>query len=274
MKTLKDHMIIYDDECPMCDLYTGAFITTGMLENNGRIPYSKADESLMQNVDKRKACDKIALVNTKTGAVTYGLRSLTKILGHRFPLARPVFRSTTFQWVMEIVYGLISYNRKVIIPGRQFEAYNSCTPTFHLGYRWAYILFAWLASSLILNAYTPLLMPLVPAGNFYRELLVCAGQIVFQGAMLLMMTRDREMTMHYLGNMMTISLAGSLLLLPAWLVSSYVHAPFFFVAWFMTVVTLMLLEHMRRIKLLYLYWGISASWVIYRLVVLKIIGVS
>jgi predicted DCC family thiol-disulfide oxidoreductase YuxK len=30
MKTLKDHVILYDAECPMCKVYTHAFTTTGM----------------------------------------------------------------------------------------------------------------------------------------------------------------------------------------------------------------------------------------------------
>jgi hypothetical protein len=81
----------------------------------------------------------------------------------------------------------------------------------------------------------------------------------------------RERLLHYLGNMMTISFGGSLLLLFALLLSSIISSPYFYAAWFMFVVSYMLAEHMRRVSLLQLHWSVSLTWVIYRLIVLAII---
>ena len=36
METLRDHTIIYDDECPMCNIYTRAFVKHGLLDKKGR----------------------------------------------------------------------------------------------------------------------------------------------------------------------------------------------------------------------------------------------
>jgi len=36
MKTLANHIILYDEECPMCFAYTKAFIKLDMLPKNGR----------------------------------------------------------------------------------------------------------------------------------------------------------------------------------------------------------------------------------------------
>ncbi|MEJ0031077.1 MAG: hypothetical protein WDO15_12165 [Bacteroidota bacterium] len=56
------------------------------------------------------------------------------------------------------------------------------------------------------------------------------------------MTRDK--VLHYIGNMMTVSLVGSLLLLPMLaLKSSRKHPPGDSIAWFTTVVTFMLGLH-------------------------------
>jgi len=41
MKTLKNHMILFDAECPMCRVYTHAFVKTGMLDHNGRSSYQE-----------------------------------------------------------------------------------------------------------------------------------------------------------------------------------------------------------------------------------------
>jgi len=80
----------------------------------------------------------------------------------------------------------------------------------------------------------------------------------------------------YLGNMMTVSLIGSLLLLPVLLAHKIFPAipSEFFPAWFMVVVGIMLLEHIRRTKLLGLSTLLSATWVLYRLLVLALILTS
>ncbi len=51
MKTLKDHLILYDAECPMCKLYTGAIVKAGMLDISGRAPYQQLPSSICPLVD-------------------------------------------------------------------------------------------------------------------------------------------------------------------------------------------------------------------------------
>jgi hypothetical protein len=274
MKTLKDHVIIYDDECPMCpmcDLYTGAFVKTKMLDEKGREPYSWLPSSLKQHIDTRKACNEIALVNYRTGSVTYGVDSLFTILGHRFRFLKPLFLFTPFRLLMKHVYSFISYNRRVIIPAEKFDGKNSCTPDFNLKYRVLYIVFTWLATSFVLNAYSLLLSPLMPTSDIYREFLVCGGQIAFQAVTILFLKRDR--LIHYLGNMMTISFAGAMLLLPALAIHNlaFVSSPYFYAGWFLVVAGLMLVEHVRRMKILNIHWTASVSWVLYRIIVLLVI---
>jgi predicted DCC family thiol-disulfide oxidoreductase YuxK len=36
MKTLENHTLFYDKDCPMCNIYTARFIKTKMLDANGR----------------------------------------------------------------------------------------------------------------------------------------------------------------------------------------------------------------------------------------------
>jgi predicted DCC family thiol-disulfide oxidoreductase YuxK len=271
MKTLTDHVIIYDDECPMCDLYTGAFVKTGMLDSNGREPYSWLHKSIKKHIDTQRARNEIALVNLKTGQVLYGIDSLFMILANRYRLLKPLFSFAPFRLMTKIVYSFISYNRRVIIPASKFEGKNSCTPDFHPGYRIAYLIFTWIVVSLVLTSYSRLLVPVIPETNFYREFAVCGGQIVFQSLVLTLIRRDR--LVHYAGNMMTISLAGAILLMPALIIGNagMISPPGFFTGWFLIVAALMFLEHMRRTTILEIHWIVSATWVIYRLMVLWII---
>ncbi|HOX84206.1 MAG TPA: hypothetical protein PLS08_14345, partial [Chryseolinea sp.] len=104
---------------------------------------------------------------------------------------------------------------------------------------------------------------------FVREFLICGGQIIFQGIIVGLVRRDRWI--HYLGNVMTVSLSGALLLSPAFLLKGFIHSGIFYMSYFMIVVALMFFEHIRRVKILGLPRFISLTWVIYRFLVLLII---
>jgi hypothetical protein len=111
---------------------------------------------------------------------------------------------------------------------------------------------------------------LLPVGTSYREYLVCGGQIFFQGVIVNIIAETKKWA--YLGNMMTISFAGALLLLPGLVIAAFVNLPpLFYVCYFMGVAGLMFLEHIRRVKLLQLGWTLTISWACYRLLVLLLI---
>ena len=270
MKTLKKHVIIYDDECPLCDLYTGGFVKSGMLDAKGRTPFRSLDVRIENMIDRKRACNEIALVNEENGHVLYGTESLCAIIGHSYPFLNGLFRFRPFVWLINKLYSFISYNRKVIIPGTTFEATNSCVPVYNRTYRWAYIILGCLFTSIILNAYSSLFYTVLPPSTFSRELAICSGQIIFQGAVINLLRKDR--VLHYLGNMMSISVMGALLLIPMLIINSFAGVNVLVaLGWFGLVVGLMFLEHWRRVKILEIHWVASVSWVIYRLIVLWII---
>ncbi|WP_431214022.1 hypothetical protein ACQ86N_03825 [Puia sp. P3] len=168
---------------------------------------------------------------------------------------------------MRKFYSFISYNRKVIIPAPS-SGNASLQPSFSLRNRLAWLVVAVLVSGFILTRYARLLTGVVTPGGAYREYLICVGQIVFQGLMAALISRNRRTLWDYLGNMMTISLAGSLLLVPALLAHSILRpglaahsilTPTLAAGYFLLVAGGMLLEHIRRTKLLGLGWGLSAN---------------
>ncbi|MGL1885157.1 MAG: DUF393 domain-containing protein [Reichenbachiella sp.] len=270
MKTLTNHTIIYDDECPMCNQYTQAFITTGMLDQEGRVAYSEAVNSPGIAIDWDRARNEIALWNKEDNSVLYGVASLTTILGQSLPIFKPLFASRVFVFLMRYLYAFISYNRKEIAPSRVFEGRNACTPDQNNTARWAYIIFAWLGTSFILVHYARLIIPWVDASNYYSEFLICGGQLVFQGIIVMIVKKDRWM--HYLGNVITISLAGALLLTPMFLLDHWVANSWVFLGYFILIVAAMFFEHMRRVRILELPWYLTATWVLYRFLVLAIIN--
>ena len=269
MKTLKDHVILYDSECPMCTVYTHVFTSTGMLDKEGRAPYQDMPSFACPVVDQQRAVNEIALVDTVTGEVNYGIESLFKVIGHSFPVFSPLFSFRPFVWLMRKVYAFISYNRKVIIPAPK-NAGHTIQPSFSLRYRLLWLFFTVGFVGFVISRYARLLTPLVPPDNHYREYGIALGQIFFQGLIVSLFARAKRW--DYLGNMMTISLAGALLLLPLMAIGRVIHLPAEVAAgYFLVVAALMLLEHIRRAKLLSLGWGLTCSWVVYRVVVLLVI---
>lgn len=160
MEPLHNHTIIYDDACPLCDAYTTAFVKSKMLEENGRKAFSSYNFSDCPQLDKTRACNEIALVDNRTGQVTYGVHSLVKILSARFPFVALIMRGPISQWLATRLYRFISYNRKVIIPPINKD--HSCTPSFNLDYRLTYILFACIVSAVVLHQYSYTLTEIIP----------------------------------------------------------------------------------------------------------------
>lgn len=269
MKTLKNHLILFDEECPMCRVYTSAFVNTGLLDKGGRAPYQGLAMQACPMVDRQRAANEIALVNQETGEVTYGIESLFKIFAIVAPFFAPLFSFRPFVWLMSKVYAFVAYNRRVMMPPVKDKDFQF-QPTFKLNYRIAYLIFTWLVTAYILSFYTKLMRGIVPPGDIYREYFICGGQIIFQGLVISFVNKHK--TWAYLGNMMTISFAGAFLLLPAILLSIWlVPGPIFYLAWFLAVAGLMLLEHIRRSSLLKIGWTLTITWVLYRIAVLLII---
>jgi hypothetical protein len=170
---------------------------------------------------------------------------------------------------MSKVYAFISYNRRVIVPTSSINL-TQLQPTFKLHYRLLYLVFTWAGTSYILTHYVHLMSGLLPQGYSFREYLICGGQIIFQGIIVTYIAKHKLWA--YLGNMMTISLVGALLLIIGLLAAHLLVLPVIvYAAYFMLVAGCMLLEHIRRVKLLGLGWTMSVTWVTYRVAVLVLI---
>lgn len=268
MKTLKNYALIYDDQCPLCQVYTKALVVTGVFEKKGREAYQVMEKQTCTLIDKERARNEIALVNKKTGEVTYGLDSLLKVAYYIFPFLKTVFRIKPIYWSFKILYTTISYNRKIIMPSKRIN--DVCTPDFHLKNRTRYIVIAWLITSYLMYKFTFHLGIFIPESSYGREFFICGGQILFQALILRKLKFEEKM--DYLGNMMTISLAGSILLGFGTIIGTVFQlTEVFYLTFFFGVVGLMLLEHLRRVKLLNFGWTPSISWVIYRIIVLSIL---
>ena len=270
MKTLENQTLLYDEDCPLCSLYTTGFVKSGMLDENGRKSYCQLSDEEQSFVDLKRAPNEIALINNKTKTVTYGIDSLIKVVGFSFPLIEKIATVKPIHFVLKKMYSFVSYNRKVIIPGTVKEENKlECTPDFNYKYRFLFIGFALIITSLVLFGYSNLIPPL-PKSNIAREIILAFGQIVFQSLFLL--NFDKKTIINYAGNLMTVSLMGSLILIPIVILNQFINLPqTIILGWFGITVLIMFWEHFRRVKVLKLPFYLSYTWILYRILALLLI---
>jgi predicted DCC family thiol-disulfide oxidoreductase YuxK len=271
MTTLKNHTLLYDTDCPLCAAYTKGFIRAGIMEETGRLSYEKGIAQYSDLLDTDRARNEIALVNTDNGKVLYGIDSMNYIITHKFPLLKPVLNNAAILFILRKFYSFISFNRKVIAASASYTR-QTCVPDFHLSYRILYLVLSGIFTSTILLSYSSLLKGIVPPSNLVREYVICFGQIAFQGSILLVIKTGKENLFDYLGNMMTVSLIGGLLLLPILILNHYISLPAYLcLAWFFAVVCFMFLQHQKRVRYIHAPVWLSYTWVLYRCIVLLLI---
>lgn len=265
MNTLKNHTLIYDNECPMCNIYSKGFTKSGMLDENGREAFTELSLKNKNLIDFKRAKNEIALVDHNKQEVIYGLDSLLLIIGNSFPLLEKIARIRPLYWFFKKLYSFVSYNRKQALPSKKDDTDQSCVPDFNLKYRLTYIAFVAIFSTYILSLFTAKL-GLNSNQNFLREFVICLGQIVWQT--LFLKAYLKEKIWDYLGNMMTISMIGTLLLIPALFIN--LNTTFNFI-YFGIAVSIMFLEHLRRCNILKLNYLPTISWTLFRMTALAII---
>ena len=114
MKTLQNHTLIYDNECPMCNIYSKGFIKSGMLDESGREAFTELSFKNKNLIDFNRAKNEIALVDHSKNKVIYGLDSLLLIIGNSFPTLEKIARIQPLYWFFKKLYSFVSYNRKQI----------------------------------------------------------------------------------------------------------------------------------------------------------------
>lgn len=273
MKTLKNHTLLYDEDCPLCQVYTSGFIKTGMLDQDGRQPYSQISTEDQTLIDLSRASNEIALVDRQNKTVIYGINSLLMIIGCRFPIIQKIGQFQPINFLLEKLYSLISYNRKVIIPSKENSSQKlQCIPKFNIKYRLLYILFALTVTLFSVFNFSKN-MAILADGSLFREGIITVGQLVFQG--MIIYTLDKKTILNYFGNMMTVSLMGSLMLITFMLINWMIPISKTILAFgFGIVIFTMFTEHFRRVKLLELPSLLSYTWAIYIVLTLLIIIIT
>ncbi len=271
---LKNNKLLIDQDCPMCAAYGAGFTKFGMIDAQTVRPYQLTEEALACQVDMERARSEIALFNQDTAQTVYGIDAMIAIVADGHPWLKKLLHWPWIYNPLRVLYHFISYNRKVIYPAAPRSGLRDCTPPLDRTYRWLYILLVALFTGVISNRYAALMTAEWGLGHHpWREYAICLGQIICQGMVILAV--DRRKSLAYLGNMSTVSLGGAIVLLPMLFLATWVPVPpLVLLAYFALVVGFMLLEHLRRCRLLGLPLAVTGSWMVFRTVVLGLILIA
>lgn len=147
---MKNKILVYDDNCPLCTWYSGLFEKYGFLTAGGRKPFSILDEDLLSKIDFDKSRNEIPLVDTSTNKVLYGIDALLEILDQKIPFVKATGNFAPLKWVLQRFYKLISFNRKVIVAKKCGPGNIDCSPDNNYLYRFIFMFISFAFNTLML----------------------------------------------------------------------------------------------------------------------------
>ena len=134
-------LIIYDESCPMCRVYTKGLVAMDTTGNLTRLASNHVtDSALLNRLDRQRAKHEIPMIDLDGEETRYGIDTWAYAAGRR---SERITKLLLLPWLNRFLRGLyafVSYNRRIIItaaPGRW--QLLDLQPEFRLGYRLAFV---------------------------------------------------------------------------------------------------------------------------------------
>lgn len=269
---IQNHKLLIDKNCPLCNMYGYTFKKLHMMDQESIAPYQIVGEELTCTIDMHRAQNEVALHDTVTGKTIYGLDSMIEIFSQGKDFIKKPLKFPLVYVPLKQLYKFITYNRKVIAGNAPSPSGDRvCEPDFNYFYRTLFILFTAVFTGLVLNEYASHVTSYFGFETpWFVEYMISFGQVLWQGTLILLWSRKNSW--DYLGNMSAVSTLGGILLVPLLLFHSFFDfSGIVFLGYFILVVGIMLLEHLRRCSNMNLGYLPTVSWLSFRTVVLVII---
>lgn len=273
MKTATQYLL-YDEDCSLCRWYTRQFIRFNFLKSDELISYNQVIREKSYALDEERAKNEIALVDKETKEVTYGINSLLSVLGNRWKLIEVIGAWKPVNFLLEMLYKLVSFNRKVIAPVDCNKS-GLCVPTYNRFWRITFILMsAFLVNFIVGNFFQVALSDHIRTYFPFMDMLLFLGQILFQWGMFRLFKQHDFLT--YAGQIAVISIIGAVTLgvmqFGLGLMASWgFDVELLYNAGYGIVIGIMLLEHTRRIKILGHTKWLTVTWMLYRILIYPIV---
>lgn len=268
MKT--EACIFYDDNCPACSAYTAGFVRLGLLSPEGRVRFSQLDNSVHTQIDQNRARHEIALVDHEDKKTFYGVSSLLWLMFRKHRFLFSLFTSFPLYHILLLLYRLISYNRRVISPVRDYFNQGICSPDFHKGWRLVFVLICGVVTTAValpffLHSPVPSLQKMSAFEFVALWFFALVLQAIYGAITSYKLNGFAHRMIEYAGQCGFISLIGSFILAPSLLIADKIAEPLMFNLTFGTSYLIMLILHIRRMKQLKFHFSVTITWILFRL---------
>ena len=257
---MKNKILVYDDNCPLCTWYSRLFVKYGFLNAEGRKPFSTLDDKLLAKIDFDKSRNEIPLLDTSTQKVVYGIDALLEILEQKIPFIKATANIAPIKWALKKVYKFVSFNRKVIVAKKCRSSTIDCSPDYNFLYR-----FIFMAVCLAFN--TIMLYPfqnnLFSKLSYYHldlyELQAAHFAFVIINC-LLAFSFSKTKGYEYLGQVNMLALSVILLLTPLMIFQIIFDSEWLVTSWLILTAMFIFKEYLRRME----YAGVLSNnkWII------------
>ncbi|MFT3908912.1 MAG: DCC1-like thiol-disulfide oxidoreductase family protein [Ferruginibacter sp.] len=206
-------IIIYDDSCPLCAVYTKGFVSAGMIKKENRKNFTSIDPALLSMLDTKRCQNEIPVIDNDTNQVFYGIDAITEILQTKIPFVKKIVQLPFVKWPLTKLYKLVSYNRRVIVAGKAAPGNFDCTPDFNYRYRLVFM-------SIFLVFNTAILFPIhhyILENSFSSisvKQLMLAHFLLVALNMTIACFLNRKTAFEYLGQVNMLALTTILVTLP------------------------------------------------------------
>ncbi|MCC6287842.1 MAG: DUF393 domain-containing protein [Chitinophagaceae bacterium] len=246
---MKQKLLIYDDNCPLCAWYSNLFVQYGLLQPEERKPFSTIDHDILVKIDFDKAKDEIPYVDTASGNVLYGIDALVAILSAKMPWLPAVTKVKPVNWFLRKLYKLISYNRKVIVAKKCGKGDIDCAPSFNVFYRLLFLVLSLAFNSAMVYPIHRYILSAIPVytKSFYE--VETAHFILVVLNYTLAFTLPAKKAFEYLGQVNMLALETVLLLLPLIPLLAYFSSALWIVCLYFLLLTIFIIsEYLRRMN--------------------------
>jgi len=257
---MKNKILVYDDNCPLCTWYSGLFVKYGFLSAEGRKPFSTLDDVLLSKLDFDKGRNEIPLLDTSTNKVFYGIDALLEILDQKIPFIKALGNLPALKWFLKRIYKLVSYNRKVIVAKKCGPGSIDCSPDTNYFYRFLFMMISLTFNTImVIPLHTGLFSQLSYYHITFFEMQAAHFAFVLANCTLAF-TFHKEIGYEYLGQVNMLALSVILLLMPLLFLNNFISIEWLNSAYLIGTTVFIFKEYIRRMK----YTGILTKnkWVV------------
>ena len=245
---MKNKILVYDDNCPLCTWYSGLFVKYGFLNAEGRKPFSTLNVNLLSKIDFDKSRNEIPLLDTSTNKVVYGIDALLEILDQKIPFIKAAGNLLPLKWFLKKIYKLISYNRKIIVAKKCGTSSIDCSPDINYFYRFIFMTVCLVFNTLMLY---PLQNNLFSKLSYYHLDILQLQLAHFAFVIInctLAFSFSKAKGYEYLGQVNMLALLVILLLMPLMIIQSFLNSELLATISLILTAAFIFKEYLRRME--------------------------